>query len=181
MKTIIIYRSDCGHTKRYVDSLKVRILADEVITYKEIKPKNLEEFDNIIYLGPLRNNVILSLDKLMKHHEKLKEKNFFIGACGISCRMMDDHTKSLIITTNDLDDKHVRLYFLPGGIDLKLMKPATRFVFKKALQMQAKKTEEPGAAVGIENLLKNGVDFTNPDHLDRMVTVINRIKDMEKK
>ena len=38
-----------------------------------------------------------------------------------------------------------------------------------------KKNDVPGASVGIENMIRNGVDYVNLDNLDRMVTVINKL------
>lgn len=179
MKTLILYRSNCGHTKRYVDMLKTRISADEVLEFKHVSFNKIKKYDSIVYLAPIRNNVIIKLDKFMKHYKKMKDKNIFICAVGISCRSMDEDSKNILITTNDLDDKHVRLYFLAGGIDLKLMKPLKRFLFKKTLQFAQKKEDQPGMGVGIENLIRNGIDFVNPDYLDRLVLVYNRIKERE--
>ena len=108
-----------------------------------------------------------------------RDKNIIIAGCGISCIRPDDYQKQLIITSNDLDDKHVRLYLLPGGLDLKLMPPFKRFMFKTAMQYSMKKNDTPGAAVGLENILRNGVDYVNPDNLDRMVKVINRLGELQ--
>lgn len=177
MKTLILYISQCGHTKRYVDTLSVRIMPDKVLKYSHVSLKTLKEYDTIIYMAPIKNNVIVKLDKFIKHYPKLKDKNIFICAVGLSCRNMDDYTKHLLITTNDLDDKHVRLYLLPGGIDLKLMSPIKRFIFKKGLELASKKNDTPGLGAGIENIIRNGVDFVDLNCLDRIVFVYNKIKD----
>lgn len=178
MKTLILYTSNCGHTKRYANSLKVRVLADEILEFKGVSYNQIKDYDTIVYMGPIKNNVIEKLDKFMKHFDKLKDKNILIAGCGISCIRPDDYQKRLIITTNDLDDKHVRLYLLPGGLDLNLMKPFKRFIFKKVLEYQIKKNDTPGASIGMENMLRNGVDYVNPDHLDRMVAVITKLGEM---
>ena len=82
------------------------------------------------------------------------------------------------LESNDLDDKHVRLYLLPGGLDLSLMHPVKRMIFKQVLQYQIKKNDTPGASIGLENMLRNGVDYVNPDNLDRMVKVITKLGEM---
>ena len=178
MKTLILYTSHCGHTKRYANSLKVRVLADEILEAKSISYKQIKNYDTIVYMGPLKNNVIEGLHKLMKFFDKIKDKNILIAACGLSCIRPDDYQKKLIITSNDLDDKHVRLYMLPGGMDLSLMHPIKRFIFKTALKYQMKNNDTPGASVGMENMLRNGVDYVNLDNLDRMVLVINKLGEM---
>lgn len=177
MKTLILYTSKYGHTKRYVDALSVRIMPDKVLEYKHVSFKTIKEYDTIIYLAPIKNNVIVKLDKLMKHYNKLKDKNIFICCVGLSCRMMDEDTKHILIVSNALDDKHVRLYPLPGGIDLKLMSPIKRWIFSKGLTIASKKQDTPGLGVGIENLIRNGVDFVDLNYLDKIVFVYNKIKD----
>jgi menaquinone-dependent protoporphyrinogen IX oxidase len=178
MKTLILYTSHCGHTKRYANSLKVRVLADEILEMKHVSYKQIKDYDTIVYMGPIKNNVIERLNKLMKHYEKIKDKNIIIAGCGISCIRPDDYQKGLIITSNDLDDKHVRLYLLPGGLDLSLMNPIKRAIFKQVIQYQIKKNDTPGASIGLENMLRNGVDYVNPDNLDRMVKVITKLGEM---
>jgi menaquinone-dependent protoporphyrinogen IX oxidase len=178
MKTLILYTSHCGHTKRYANSLKVRVLADEILEMKHVSYKQIKDYDTIVYMGPIKNNVIERLNKFMKHYEKIKDKNIIIAGCGISCIRPDDYQKGLIITSNDLDDKHVRLYLLPGGLDLSLMHPIKRAIFKQVIQYQIKKNDTPGASIGLENMLRNGVDYVNPDNLDRMVKVITKLGEM---
>lgn len=178
MKTLILYKSECGHTKRYANSLKVRVLADEILEFKGVSLKKMLEFDTIIYMAPIFNNVIKKLDKFLKHYDKLKDKNIIVAGCGISCIRMDDYTRHLLIETNALDDKHIRFYTLPGGMDLSLMHPIKRFIVKFGLQYSQKKSDVPGSSVGIENLIRNGVDYVNPDNLDRMVKVITKLGEM---
>ena len=83
MKTIIYYKSNTGFTKEYVDLLAPRIECDEVHEIKKIKNKDIKDADNIVFMGPLRNNVIVGLNKFLKRYEKIENKNIFIFAVGI--------------------------------------------------------------------------------------------------
>lgn len=174
MKTIIYYYSQCGHTKRYAEDLQVRI-GGELASIKRLSRKKIKESDNIIFGGPLRNNVILKLNKLMKHYKLFKDKNIFIFTDGVSLVRVDEDIKNLIIISNDLDEKHVRLYFLPGGIDLELMHPVKRFFFKRVIAFSSKKNSDNPNMSSLASLLSHPIDFVNPSNLDRMVEVFNKV------
>ncbi|MEG0034650.1 MAG: flavodoxin domain-containing protein [Bacilli bacterium] len=173
MKTLILYYSQCGHTKRYAEDLHVRIGGD-LKEAKTISRRMLKEYDTIFFGGPLRGNTILKLKNLMKHYNLIKDKNIFIFADGLSTISANNDTKDLVITTNDLDEKHVRLYLLPGGLDLQLMKPLKRKFFRFLINVVGKKEDVPGSA-NLKMIIDHPIDMVNPAHLDRMVTVYNKI------
>ena len=123
MSCIIIYHSECGHTKRYAEYLNMRIAADKLISLDQFKFKDILNYDNIIYAGNIKNNVIVGLNKLLKKYKKIKDKNIFVIGVGLlSITAMnngnDTFNRDIIIISNSLDDKHVRLYLLPGGFNI---------------------------------------------------------------
>lgn len=182
MKTIIIYHSECGHTKRYAEDLKIRIAADELIEVKKMSFKKLKQYDTIFYGGNIKNNEIVGLKKLMKYYDKLTNKNIFIFGVGMTAQNNDPYVRNLVITTNDLDDKHVRLYLLPGGININLFSPLKRFMFKTALKVAKNNDKNLGGNssqqdMAFNMLLKDGIDLVNINNLDKMVIVYNKVKD----
>ena len=104
----------------------MRIAADKLISLDQFKFKDILNYDNIIYAGNIKNNVIVGLNKLLKKYKKIKDKNIFVIGVGLlNITAMnngnDTFNRDIIIISNSLDDKHVRLYLLPGlnnGIDL---------------------------------------------------------------
>lgn len=177
MKTIIIYHSECGHTKRYAEFLNTRILADKLIHIKDMKLKELFEYDSIFYGGNIKNNEIVGLDKLLKHYDKLRDKNIFIFGVGMSSVTGGDYARDLIITANNLDNKHVRLYLLPGGIDLNLMSPIKRKMFLTGLKLSEKKIEDPQQKMALDMLKNKGIDLVDINKLDPIVSRYNKVKD----
>jgi len=83
MKTIIYYKTNTGFTYDYVELLKPRIECEKDFNVKEINKKDIQENENIIFMGPLRNNVILGLNKFLKKYKLMKNKNIFIFAIGM--------------------------------------------------------------------------------------------------
>lgn len=170
MKNLIIYKSKTGFTKEYAEMLERRITG-EIVEISKLKSKDIVESDNIFYGGPLRNNVILGLDKFLKHHKQFQEKNVFIFGVGIE--PSSDEKRSNVICANGLDLYHVRLYLLQGGLDFSKLKFPMKQFLKFGMKSASKK-EEINEEL-INQRLENPINFVNSSNLDRMVDVYRRV------
>ncbi|HBS10177.1 MAG TPA: hypothetical protein DEA28_00315 [Firmicutes bacterium] len=177
MKNLIIYKSNTGFTKEYAELLTRRIVPAEIVDLKHLKKKMLLEADNIFFGGPIRNNVILGLNKFLKSYEKIKNKNIFIFATGI--KPFTSEVKDDVIMANGLDLYHVRLYLLPGGMDLSRMKPIKRKFILLGLKFAAKK--EGISEDMILQRFNTPINYVNSSNLDKMVDVYHRVILLNKK
>ena len=171
MKNIIFYKSNTGFTKQYVDMLQNRIVPLEVYKVEKINKKLLEGADNVFFAGPLRNNVILGLSKFLKKYKYMKDKNIYVIATGIQPH--DDEKRDLVITTNSLDEYHVRLFLLLGGLDINKMKPLTKMMMKLSIKMAIKK--DPSQKEMLEQRLNGSLNFVSNSNLDRLVDIYRRV------
>ena len=171
MKNIIFYKSNTGFTKQYVDMLQNRIVPLEVYKVEKINKKLLEGADNVFFAGPLRNNVILGLSKFLKKYQYMKDKNIYVIATGI--QPPDDEKRDLVITTNSLDEYHVRLFLLLGGLDINKMKPLTKMMMKISIKMAIKK--DPSQKEMLEQRLNGSLNFVSNSNLDRLVDIYRRV------
>ena len=171
MKNIIFYKSNTGFTKQYVDMLQNRIVPLEVYKVEKINKKLLEGADNVFFAGPLRNNVILGLSKFLKKYKYMKDKNNYVIATGI--QPPDDEKRDLVITTNSLDEYHVRLFLLLGGLDINKMKPLTKMMMKISIKMAIKK--DPSQKEMLEQRLNGSLNFVSNSNLDRLVDIYRRV------
>ena len=170
MKNLIIYKSNTGFTKEYAEILQRRIGGD-LVEVKRLKKKMLIEADNIFYGGPIRNNVIESLNKFLKYYDYIEDKNIFIFAVGIQPATEDK--KDNVITANGLDLYHVRLYLLNGGMDITRMSKFKQKLMLYGSKLAAKK--EGISADVVESRLKTPINMVNSDNLDRMIEVYRKV------
>lgn len=171
MKTLIVYKSNTGFTKEYVDMIKKRIVDATVVEIKKLNSKLIKQHDIIFYGGPLRNNVILGLNKFLKYNDKFGDKDIFIFATGI--QPIDNEKKGLVIDTNHLDLYHVRLYLLPGGLDISKMSKFQQKMIKFGLKMAEKSGKMPGGVDSsmIESRLNTPLNLVSPLSIERMMEV----------
>lgn len=171
MRNIIFYKSNTGFTKQYVDMLQNRVVPLEVYKIEKISKKLLLDADNIFFAGPLRNNVILGLNKFLKKYKYMKDKNIYVIATGI--QPPDDEKRELVITTNGLDEYHVRLFLLLGGLDINKMKPLSKMMMKLSIKIAIKK--DPSQKELLEQRLNNSINFVSNSNLDRLVDIYRRV------
>lgn len=172
MENLIVYKSDTGFTKKYVDSLERRLPESEVVDIKKFKVKMTKDVDFIFFGGPLRNSKILGLDKFLKHYEKFKDKNIFIFCTGIE--PITDEKKDIVITSNGLNYYHVRLYLLPGGMDYSKMSKIMQKMMKIGLEAAAKKQNLTLDQISAR--LTTPMDLTDVSKLDKMLDVYHLLK-----
>jgi len=167
MNSILIYISNTGFSKKYVDSLSLRISDVEVVPFKKVKWRKLKKYDFIFFGAPLRNNKILGINKLLKRYKKIENKNIFIFATGIE--PITKEKKENIILANGLEFYHVRLYLLPGGLDFSKLSKFKRKIIKSLLLKEASKLGR--SENEIDYLFNTPIDQVNLGLLDKMVQV----------
>lgn len=161
-----------GHTKLYVDMLVKEFKEIEVYPGKKIKKKLVKSSDVVFFASFLNNNKIYKLDKLLKYDKFFEGKDVFLLVTGIP--PMDESKRSDVIEINGLDLYHVRLYLLPGGIDISKLKPFERKLLKFALNVAAKK--EPSAQIEqVKYLFDRPLNFVDEANLDRIKAVYMNI------
>ena len=101
----------------------------------------------------------------------MKDKNIYVIATGI--QPPDDEKRDLVITTNSLDEYHVRLFLLLGGLDINKMKPLTKMMMKLSIKMAIKK--DPSQKEMLEQRLNGSLNFVSNSNLDRLVDIYRRV------
>lgn len=172
MESLIVYKSNTGFTKRYVDSLERRILDSKVVEIKDLSKKDIKEATYIFYGGPIKNNKIEGLDKFLKQYKLMEGKDVFIFATGVA--PIDNEKKDNVIYANGLNLYHVRLYLLPGGFDFSKMSSFEQKMIKAGLKMQSKK--EGISEDFISSRLNSSIDLVDLSKLDRMLEVYHALK-----
>ena len=176
MKTLLVYKSETGFTKDYVDAIQRRIPDVEIVDIKHFKRKMVKQSDIIFYGGPLRNNVILGLNKFLKANDLFDGKDVFVFATGI--QPIDNEKKENVINANGLEFYHVRLYLLPGGLDINKMKPLKRKLFSFAMKKALTSNQMPEGVdkTLLESRINQRLNLVNPSAIDRMIEVYNVVR-----
>lgn len=164
-----------GHCKNYAETIASRIDCD-YFDIKKINYKSMKDKDIIIFIGPVNNNKIKKIDNFLKYYKKIKDKNLIIIAVGMQPKSQE--RRESIIITNILDNYHVRLYELMGGIDLTKLSKLKQKIIKIGFDVALKKDPSMSAyKERVTTLLEHPYDFYDYDGID---IIVNKIRNIER-
>ena len=170
MKTLIIYGSQYGSTKRYAEHLS-ETLGIEAVDYKQVK--DLEGYDRIIFMGGLYAGGVLGLKKAvgkMTDHQEL-----IIITVGVTdpneTEYFSEIRKSIKakIPANLYNEE--KIFHLRGAIDYSQLDMKHRFMMSMFHKMVLKTPESQRTADAKAMLETYGqhVDFVDFNALEKIV------------
>jgi len=119
-KTLVIYYSKYGHTKKYAQWLAEELNAD-ICTGKNLKSNSLNNYSAIIFGSSLYAGTNKAAQLLVKHFDQIKDKKVVLFTCG----MTDVSNESSITVINKALDKvitpeiksKIKIFHVRGGVD----------------------------------------------------------------
>ncbi|MBO3444189.1 flavodoxin domain-containing protein [Clostridium sp. CCUG 7971] len=169
-KIAVIYKSKYGTTKRYAGWIALK-LGGDLYELSDIRSKDLDRYDTVIYGGPLYVGKIKGVDFIIKNYEKLLNKNLIVFVVGMES--YSEECRNKIIKNNfegEIIDK-MDLYHFKGAFSYKELG-----IIDKAMMKFMKKNIE---AKGIrdltdddKNLLKgfeSSIDLADKKYINNLI------------
>ena len=144
MKTLIVYTSQTGFTKRYAEWIAEKSQAD-LLNLKDVLKKNISffaEYDTVIYAGWCMAGKVVKLDWFLQKAANLKEKKLAVVAVGASPNEAPETAVAMGNLLSDEQKQYIKVFYCQGGINYDKMK----FPFKFAMKMfsnSLKKSKDP--------------------------------------
>lgn len=173
MKTIVIYRSKTGFTKKYAQLISERLNCP-IYSFSEIKRINLEDYELIIYGGSLYASGILGLKKFKT---KLKNQRLIVFAVGAT--PLKEGLKDEIINANftPREKEHVNFFYMRGGFkfdELNLIDKGLMLMMKRSIKKKDPK-ERTADERGLLNAYEQPVDFTKEENIQPLITYYEEV------
>mgnify|MGYP005776522617 FL=1 len=171
MSNIIIYGSHYGTTKQYAKELSRRTNI-EAISFKNIKEIN--DYDNIIYLGGLYAGGVLGMSKTIKKLNNTVNKKIIIVTVGLSDPMDEVNKNNIRNNIKKQVSKEIfekaKIFHLRGGIDYSKLnfkhKTMMKLLYNAVKNLpKEKQTAEDRAMIETYNQKVNFVDFSSLDKI----------------
>ena len=171
MNNIIIYGSHYGTTKQYAEELSRRTNI-KVISFKEVKEIN--DYNNIIYLGGLYAGGVLGMSKTIKKLNDVSNKKIIIVTVGLSDPTDEVNQNNIRNNIKKQLPKEIfekaKIFHLRGGIDYSKLNFAHKTMMKllynavKNLQKE-NQTAEDRAMIETYNKKVSFIDFSSLDKI----------------
>lgn len=165
MKTILIYCSKTGFTKKYAMWLK-EMFPCTVVALDEGKKTDLSPYDTVLFASWFHAGSILSLDWFKKLD--LKGRRKAVLATGASPAGSPEIGKA--IENNFKDDLNdYQVFYLPGGLCYEKMGTGDKMMMKVFAHMMAKKPDKTEYEKQMAAALGSSFDLTDKRFLEPVV------------
>lgn len=172
MNKIIIYGSCYGTTKQYAEELSKRTNI-KAVSFKEVTSQ-INEYDNIIYLGGLYAGGVLGLLKTLKKIKNISDKKIILVTVGLADPTIEENKTNIRKQLKSQISKeifeNITIFHVRGGIDYSKL----NFVHKTMLKLlynsvkrlpEDAQTPEDKAMIETYNKKVNFVDFSSLDKI----------------
>lgn len=181
MKTVVIFQSKYGSTKKYAQWIAEELSCD-IFERKDVKAGVLEAYDTIIYGGGLYAGGVSGIDLLVKNFDKIANKNLILFTCGLGDPLEPRNTENIKsglkkVLSPQMQEK-IKVYHLRGAIDYSKLS----FVHKSMMAMLHKVVLKKNPATlsdeDKEMLQTYGqtVDFTNKESIAPILEYMANLK-----
>ena len=176
MNSIIIYGSHYGTTKQYAEELSKRTNI-KAISFKKFN-QQINDYDNIIYLGALYAGGVLGMSKTLKKLNNISNKKILIATVGLSDPTDEVNKNNIRNNIKNQIPKEVlekaKIFHLRGGIDYSKLNFAHKTMMKLLYNAvknlpEEKQTAENRAMIETYNKKVDFIDFSS---LDKIISEI---------
>lgn len=172
MKTIVVYKSKYGYTKKYAEWIAEALQCD---IKENAKLGDLAGYDRIICGGGVYAGMLSAAKLVTKNIGKLSGKELILFAVGANSG--EDKEKTALFWNRILtgeQQKRIGHFWLRGGFDFGKLNRVDRFIMN-LLKKHLQKIKEPDEETkGMLSIYDTPVDFTDRENLEEMLRFINK-------
>ncbi|HBG70853.1 MAG: flavodoxin [Bacteroidetes bacterium GWF2_43_63] len=170
MKTIVIYRSKTGFTKKYAEWIAEE-LGSELADSKKINMEMLHDYDTIIYGGGLYAGGINGVKLIKNNLPYLRDRNIIVFATGATPDRNETTQELFESNFNEEQQEYINFFYLHGGFDfskLGLKDKLLMRLLKLKLRMIPESKRTPDET-GMLAAYQNPADFTKKKYVEKLL------------
>lgn len=173
MKTIVIYSSQTGFTKRYAEWIADAARAD-CLELSAAKKKDLTAYEAIVFGGWACAGSISKISWFKGNIDKWADKKliaFCVGGSPIDSPEIDTALKR---NFSETEQKKVRTFYCPGGFNYEKMTAPSKLMMKLFIKMlKAKKDKTPEEQVMIK-MISSSYDISNKKYIEPILQYLKQ-------
>lgn len=171
MRTLIIYTSSTGFTKRYAEWIAEEI-SDEVITFKEAKKKGnefFEGYDSIVYGGWCMGGKVINEDWFKENMLAWKNKKLAIFCVGASPMDSPEVPEALDNNLSEEEKKIAKIFYCQGGLNYEKMKLPMKIMMKMYASSIAKKKDATEFEKTKAEMITKSYDISDKKYINPII------------
>jgi len=175
MKTVVVYKTISGFTKKYAEWIAQELCAD-LLEIDKIDSEILVKYDNIIYGGSLHAVGISGVNIIKNNLNKLRGKNIIIFTTGASSPKESTISEVRDSNFSVEEQKQIQFYYFRGGFDfnkLNFINKILMTLFKWKTESKRDKTSDEK---GMLAAYSKPVDFTKKENIKELLEYVRSLK-----
>ncbi|NMA66141.1 MAG: flavodoxin [Clostridiaceae bacterium] len=175
MKTLVIYRSKTGFTKKYAEWISEELTSD-IIDGSKISDNMLSSYECVIYGGGLYAVGINGVKLITRNTDKLKGKKIIVFATGMS-PLREEVEREVIGNNFSIEQQGIiKFFYLRGGFDYSKLNPFDKLLMTllrlSILWKKVRKKKLDSDEKGLLKIFYKPTDYTNRAEIDKLVTYV---------
>lgn len=173
MKTIIIYNSQTGFTKRYAEWLAEATGAD-CLTLNAAKKKDFTAYETIIFGGWACAGTIHKISWFKKNIDQWADKKlvvFCVGGSPIDNPEIDIALKRMF---NASEQKKVKTFYCPGGFHYEKMPAPSKLMMKMFIKSLNAKKDKTEAEQIMVKMIASSYDLSDRKYLEPILQYLKK-------
>lgn len=172
MKTLVIYKSKTGFTKRYAEWISQELAAD-IFEASKVTANMLTAYDTVIFGGGLYAVGINGVKLITQNLDRLKGKKLVAFATGASPSTEEAIYDVLNHNFTPEQQKQIRFFYLRGGFDYSKLTPFLKAVMSLMKWILKRKRKPTPDEQGMLTAFELPVDFTEKKHINELIAYVN--------
>lgn len=176
MKTLIIYTSQTGFTKRYSEWLKERLNAD-CMSLEEVKKKDdafFGTYEAIVYGGWAMAGKVVKAEWFFEKATAWQDKKlavFCVGATPVDSPLVEQAMANVV---PDGQKSYISSFYCPGGLDYDKMKLASKMMMKAYASMLSKQKNQTEDDKKMAEMIRHSYDISDIKYIEPIVEYIEK-------
>lgn len=173
MKTIVIYNSQTGFTKRYAQWIAEKTDAD-CVEWSEAKKRSMDAYEAIIFGGWACAGGISKLRWFKGNMDQWAGKKLIVFCVGGSPIDSPSVEPALKNNFSEAEFKKVNVFYCPGGFCYEKMSASSRLMMKlflKTLKAKKDKTEEEREMI---KMISASYDISDPKYIEPILKCLEK-------
>lgn len=173
MKTIVIYTSQTGFTKRYAEWIAQGAGAD-CLELSAAKKKDLTAYETIIYGGWACAGSIRKIGWFKRNTDRWADKKLIAFCVGASPADSPEVEQALSQNFNEAELKQVRVFYCPGGLNYTKMSVLSKLMMKMLIVMLKAKKDKTEAEQEKIRMISSSYDISDKKYITPILDCLER-------
>ena len=173
-KTLVVFESKTGFTKRYAHWIADAVSAD-CVPVAEVSLAVLADYDIVVFGGPLFASRVLSLGKVQGWMEKLPKKTWVVFATGVTPSDPEFVRSIEKVNFPAETPQPARFYYFLGGMDFEKMSCFNRLLIRLFGRLSQKKHKSPQGTSPTPPSMFRSFDLSHQSYIEPLVKYV-RVK-----